>query len=292
MSEAIAGMGDSVTLGVRTGVTEAQTFLARMALRFNRPYINAGVAGNTSTQMLARINADVIAHAPKYCTLMSGINDYYYSVSAADYRYNLTAMIGLLRNSGIIPVLMTPNLVRDSAFQAGMAPLVQVCREVGTATGLKTVEVYGMFCEGSVYPGGSTFVGWYPSTDELQHPGSIGHQKIDEMFALPQYAGLIKLFVQIPIGGEMKVVFNGSNASIVSNPSGITVTRLAAGHYKLEHADITVGSPVVGSVTASFGSCRVLNPITGSRQAGSIEIATTTNTGDALDHDYTTVQIN
>jgi lysophospholipase L1-like esterase len=54
--------------------------------RFNVIY-NAGIGGNTTTQMLARIDADVIAKNPKYCFIMGGIND----ITAGETDYSVIA---------------------------------------------------------------------------------------------------------------------------------------------------------------------------------------------------------
>ena len=41
----------------------------------NKPYINRGISGQTTPQMLLRFRADVIAHKPKVVVLLAGTND-------------------------------------------------------------------------------------------------------------------------------------------------------------------------------------------------------------------------
>lgn len=41
----------------------------------NKPYINRGISGQTTPQMLVRFRADVIAHKPKVVVLLAGTND-------------------------------------------------------------------------------------------------------------------------------------------------------------------------------------------------------------------------
>ena len=73
----IVALGDSVTKGVRPdgSVRFGQTFAALLAKRLKRPVINAGIGGNTSTQMLARLESDVLKYHPRAVILMAGLND-------------------------------------------------------------------------------------------------------------------------------------------------------------------------------------------------------------------------
>lgn len=41
----------------------------------NKPYVNRGISGQTTPQMLLRFRADVIAHKPKVVVLLAGTND-------------------------------------------------------------------------------------------------------------------------------------------------------------------------------------------------------------------------
>lgn len=57
--------------------------------------------------MLARIQTDVIAHAPDYCIVEGGGNDIRSAVSAATVQDNLTSIYTTLRNAGIEPIATT-----------------------------------------------------------------------------------------------------------------------------------------------------------------------------------------
>lgn len=68
--------------------------------------VNAGVGGQTSTQILARFDADVIARHPQVVVIEAGTNDLYYdqlpqSVTEA----NITEMVTMARANGIQPIL-------------------------------------------------------------------------------------------------------------------------------------------------------------------------------------------
>lgn len=63
--------------------------------------VNKGVAGQTTAQMLARLNADVIDLAPRYCHILGGTNDVGLGVSTATTIANIDSMISQLQAAGI-----------------------------------------------------------------------------------------------------------------------------------------------------------------------------------------------
>lgn len=63
---------------------------------------NAGIGGNTTSQMLARVQSDVLAHNPDYCTLWGGTNDGLASTAAADAAFaNMVSIMEQLRRRGV-----------------------------------------------------------------------------------------------------------------------------------------------------------------------------------------------
>lgn len=63
---------------------------------------NAGVAGNTTAQMLARIQTDVLAYNPDYVTLWGGTNDGLGTIASADSAYaNMVSIMQILTARGI-----------------------------------------------------------------------------------------------------------------------------------------------------------------------------------------------
>ena len=71
---------------------------------------NAGVSGNTTAQVLARIDTDVIALRPQYCFLIAGTNDAGQDVPSATTVANYASILGKLQGAGIVPIIgtMTP----------------------------------------------------------------------------------------------------------------------------------------------------------------------------------------
>lgn len=112
----IIGFGDSIEDG-RVGFSADPSLSALNPLSSWRAYtnllptlrnrivVNKGVPGNTSTQMLARIQSDVIDQQPNCIFLGCSNNDFAASVSFTTRSSNIQTMIDLVKSSGAISVL-------------------------------------------------------------------------------------------------------------------------------------------------------------------------------------------
>ncbi len=96
-------LGDSITQQNDSWAYQTSYTLGR-SLKMIR---NAAIGGQTSAQMLSRINSDVISYSPRYCVLDAGTNDIGNAVAFATWRDNMKSMIGLLQDANIIPIMMT-----------------------------------------------------------------------------------------------------------------------------------------------------------------------------------------
>lgn len=73
--------------------------------------INAGVGGNRSSQLLKRLNRDVLAHQPSVVILMVGTNDRLNSggfITVENYRKNVITLIDKIQAADAKVVLITP----------------------------------------------------------------------------------------------------------------------------------------------------------------------------------------
>ena len=73
-----------------------------------KPYVNRGIAGQTTSQMLVRFRNDVIALAPAAVVILAGTNDIAGNtgpISLEDIEGNFTSMVELARAHGIRVVL-------------------------------------------------------------------------------------------------------------------------------------------------------------------------------------------
>ncbi|MFY0686445.1 MAG: hypothetical protein JXQ90_04720 [Cyclobacteriaceae bacterium] len=80
--------------------------------------INAGIGGNTTVDLLERVEVDVLSQNPDLVILMAGTNDMLNSkkmISFKSYQENLGALISTIRGGGAEVLLMSPPPV-DSAY--------------------------------------------------------------------------------------------------------------------------------------------------------------------------------
>ena len=98
-----------------TAILANRIFLAYPERRIR--YINAGIGGNSSRQMLARFDADVLAHQPQWLLLSAGVVEVRRTyqmdresdrVSLDEYSKNLSLMVSRALNAGTRVILLEP----------------------------------------------------------------------------------------------------------------------------------------------------------------------------------------
>lgn len=111
-------LGDSLTAPLGTGDDADWLRWADPDGRFEL-LANAGVPGERTDQILARVDADVVAHHPGWATVLAGTNDISQDIGAEPIIFNLTRIYDALEAADIdfvavtIPplVMMTPERV-------------------------------------------------------------------------------------------------------------------------------------------------------------------------------------
>lgn len=76
----------------------------------NASMINLGIGGNTSFDLLSRFDDDVPQHNPDFVWIMTGTNDYWNYISAAQYKQNIQSLISKVEALGAKPVIVTPSV--------------------------------------------------------------------------------------------------------------------------------------------------------------------------------------
>lgn len=82
----------------------------------NQPYINRGISGQTTMQMLIRMQPDVVAHKPKVMVLLAGTNDIAANTGPATNEFiqgNIASIVDIARANGINVVLASILPVSD-----------------------------------------------------------------------------------------------------------------------------------------------------------------------------------
>jgi acyl-CoA thioesterase-1 len=159
----IVCLGDSVTRGVRPGVTAEQTFCVQLEKGLKEAgvaaqVINSGVGGHKTSDGLARFERDVLAHKPSHVVIMFGLNDSWIDtgqtasrLTVAEYAANLKKMLALLRERKIAVVLMTANPVAAPKYpperNVTLKPYVEAVRTLAREEQLPLVDLYARFAE-------------------------------------------------------------------------------------------------------------------------------------------------
>lgn len=113
--------GDSITEG--WGRTGSATFFA------GKGYVNRGISGQTTAQMLLRFRQDVIALQPAVVVILAGTNDIAGNTGPASQAMiedNLHSMVELARAHGIAVVLSSVLPVSEYPWQPGVQPAAKV----------------------------------------------------------------------------------------------------------------------------------------------------------------------
>lgn len=188
----IVFLGDSITKGTDYGsVTATDCFAYKAGVSAGyapADIINAGVSANTSAMMLARLQDDVVAHAPCVCVVMALVNDANNSVPLTTYQDNLRAIVDGLRQAGIKPVLASPCLYRgNEAFHTKMRTYLVALESVAVEKCVHYVEcnreyAFDYLC------GVAAFNERY--VDSI-HQTKTGHTAIAEIFGRDRYSGFL-----------------------------------------------------------------------------------------------------
>ncbi len=96
-----------------------------------KPYINRGIGGQTTPQMLVRFRPDVIALKPKAVVILAGTNDIAGNTGPTTPEMiedNLMSMVDLARANGIRVVLASVLPAYDYPWRPGLKPAGQTRR--------------------------------------------------------------------------------------------------------------------------------------------------------------------
>lgn len=153
---------------------------------------NAGIAGQGTADILARIDADVIAYAPGYCIYLCGINDLNPAraggpLTAAQIEPNITAALDKLRNAGIFTFILTvppATFINTTSAKTEIAKLNAWIRGLSrTRKGLRVVDVFPLVASSAnLYASGT--LAWVSGLDaDGTHPSSKGAKVIGQAIA-------------------------------------------------------------------------------------------------------------
>lgn len=102
--DVILAFGDSLTYG--TGAVSHASYPAILSTLLNRPIVNAGMPGETTTEAIARLPQVLEQHRPKLVLLCLGGNDMLRKTPPSTIEQNLRAMIRTMQAGGASVVLI------------------------------------------------------------------------------------------------------------------------------------------------------------------------------------------
>ena len=135
-------MGNSITIGWLNTVP---------GFFRGKPYINRGISGQTTPQMLLRFRQDVIQLKPKVVVILAGTNDIAGNtgpMTLEEILGNLVSMAELSRANGIEPVLCSVLPASRYSWRQGAKPdilipqLNEMLRSYATRTGTIYVDYF------------------------------------------------------------------------------------------------------------------------------------------------------
>lgn len=152
----IAFMGDSITqAGNRKGgyVTLVMDALNREGLGVT--HLPAGISGHKSSDMLLRIDRDVIEKKPDWMVLSCGVNDVWHftlqlgkrtfeGVALEDYQKNITAMIEKAEKAGIKVLVLTSTMIGEDPEKETnqkLIPYNEFLRKIAKEKGLPLADL-------------------------------------------------------------------------------------------------------------------------------------------------------
>lgn len=118
----IVFMGNSITEGWKTYDPE---FFS------NKNYINRGISGQTSSQMLVRFRADVISLKPKLVIILAGVNDIAQNngpIELEDILGNIISMAELAKQNNIKVILSSVLPALDFKWRKGLEPAEKIIK--------------------------------------------------------------------------------------------------------------------------------------------------------------------
>jgi len=169
-----------------------------------RFYVQAGVRGNTTAQMLARVQTDVIAYSPDWCIVPLTTNDA--SVTAvATVKANYAAIIDALVAAGVRPICATMTPSDTAGKLSDTCTLNTWLVEWASRRGYPVWDLYGILAD----PADGTYLAanQYDGT----HPSEAGYEAI--------VAALTSL-----IPAEMK--YSPILANVDNDPTNLVTTPL------------------------------------------------------------------
>lgn len=140
--------------------------------------INAGVSGNTTRDLLARVERDVLRYEPDLVSIMIGINDCSRQISPEEFHTNLHGLLERIQDQDSEVLLLTPHplLTTSEPFHL-YSQYIEAIRSVARERKAPLIDIYQDWqLLLSKEPNRH-----YSLMDDLLHPNERGHRKMADL---------------------------------------------------------------------------------------------------------------
>ena len=176
-SNRVVFMGNSITEGWRS--FDKDFFL-------DNPFVNRGISGQTTPQMLIRFKPDVVNLNPKSVVIMAGINDIAGntgSITIANTAENIISMAEIAVASNISVYICSTLPAIDFPWSPGLEPgpkvvmLNSILKNYCAKKDITYVDYYSVMSDSK----GGLKVPEFTSADDLVHPNLAGYKVMEKI---------------------------------------------------------------------------------------------------------------
>lgn len=213
--------GNEIEIGVNGGGNQVQadswiTYACLLSGGLLRRGANGGISGNTTSQMVARLQADILSSNPGIVIILGGTNDIGQSVSAggsipdatvvSTFKSNIISMVNQISAANALPVLSTipPNNASNRKYLISQLNLW--LRLFAHANGFTLLDFYGLAAD----PANGSYLASWNSSDGT-HPGNAGY------FSFGQYVAN-KLSPLVSVSAPFIAIDNNDPVNLITNP--------------------------------------------------------------------------
>jgi lysophospholipase L1-like esterase len=189
--EKLAFLGDSITqYGASNPAGYVRLVVAGLEVNgITVDPLYAGISGNTSIDMLARVETDVLAKKPAFMTLSCGVNDVLKGADGVPlerYRENIASLVEKVQAAGVKPIILTATMISenpDEFTNRNLAPYNEFLRALAREKKLPLADINVQMHEAVKKAAASGAPRWnrdYYLTCDSIHMGPQGDQLMAE----------------------------------------------------------------------------------------------------------------
>jgi lysophospholipase L1-like esterase len=150
------------------------------------PFVNRGIGGQTSPQMLIRFRSDVVNLKPKAVVIMAGTNDLAGNtglISAENTAENIFSMAEIAIANNIVVYICSTLPAIDFLWSTGLEPaskivkLNTILKSYCTENGLTYIDYYTSMADSE----GGLKVPEYTAENDLVHPNLAGYKEMKKI---------------------------------------------------------------------------------------------------------------